>query len=443
MAEQNLNKKTSIVDYLKSEGRDSSFGERAKLAKREGLVKSESEFVGSASQNTALLERLRSRDGTSEAPQSPDSVKTEQDAESFINAGQDEDMEAASEGEDPGIRPSTQTALDIYSRVESAIKPKTDAPEAPDLTQRYEELSSEAGIDTLQERLNEVELEEQEIRAQMRERTTKERGKPVATNVISGRISEVERQERERLDYVLREKQFLSNQVQDKQKTIETILELDQTNFSNAQSVYESKFNQNLQSINLAQDVLQSERSLENQIAENSRANLQVIYNQASDGGINFDNLSESQKTHIAKLEMEAGLPSGFYKQLEQTNPGGKVISTTTRTSGGKKYADNVIRNADGSISVQSTPLGGVDKEESDLTEAQVQREALSMVSKQIQDRTTDDGYLKPTDWNKARSRWRSAGFDVTSFDEQFSDLIDASKQEDYKISDPMMGMGF
>lgn len=52
-----LNTNTSIVDFLKSRGEDSSFGARKKLAQRFGI----SNFRGSASQNTQLLNTLRSQ----------------------------------------------------------------------------------------------------------------------------------------------------------------------------------------------------------------------------------------------------------------------------------------------------------------------------------------------------------------------------------------------
>ena len=50
-----LNTKTSIVDYLKSKGQDSSFGARANLASQYGIKN----YTGSAQQNTQLLNLLR------------------------------------------------------------------------------------------------------------------------------------------------------------------------------------------------------------------------------------------------------------------------------------------------------------------------------------------------------------------------------------------------
>lgn len=65
-----LNTKTSVVDYLKSKGRDSSFSNRAKLASQAGIKN----YRGTTSQNTALLKALQSQKPTS--PSRPQNVLT-------------------------------------------------------------------------------------------------------------------------------------------------------------------------------------------------------------------------------------------------------------------------------------------------------------------------------------------------------------------------------
>lgn len=56
MAAKKLNTNTSIVDYLKSIGKDSSYSARAKLAQQYGI----SGYTGTASQNISLLNTLKS-----------------------------------------------------------------------------------------------------------------------------------------------------------------------------------------------------------------------------------------------------------------------------------------------------------------------------------------------------------------------------------------------
>ena len=65
-----LNTKTSVVDYLKSNGQDSSFSNRAQLASQVGVKN----YQGTTSQNTALLNALQSQKPTS--PTKPQNIAT-------------------------------------------------------------------------------------------------------------------------------------------------------------------------------------------------------------------------------------------------------------------------------------------------------------------------------------------------------------------------------
>ena len=56
MANVKLNTGTSIVDYMKSNGQDSSYTNRAKLAKQYGIAN----YTGTAEQNTALMNKMKS-----------------------------------------------------------------------------------------------------------------------------------------------------------------------------------------------------------------------------------------------------------------------------------------------------------------------------------------------------------------------------------------------
>lgn len=67
---------SSVVDYLKSIGQDSSLAARKKLASRHGI----SPYTGTASQNTALLKALRGSAGTSSPSNSGNTTSSTQTA---------------------------------------------------------------------------------------------------------------------------------------------------------------------------------------------------------------------------------------------------------------------------------------------------------------------------------------------------------------------------
>ena len=72
----------SIVDYLKSEGRDSSYSARKKLAAQYGI----SNYSGTAAQNTQLLKKLRSGAGTSSSAGSSTKSTTPVKTKSYATA---------------------------------------------------------------------------------------------------------------------------------------------------------------------------------------------------------------------------------------------------------------------------------------------------------------------------------------------------------------------
>lgn len=68
MATPSLPSTNSIVDYLKSQGKDSSFSSRKKMYNDLGLNSRLGEFVGSASQNLNLLKQIQTKPAPTPAP---------------------------------------------------------------------------------------------------------------------------------------------------------------------------------------------------------------------------------------------------------------------------------------------------------------------------------------------------------------------------------------
>lgn len=86
-----LNVKTSIVDYLKSIGQDSSYSNRAKLASQNGITN----YTGSAAQNTALLKALQGTANTSQKAAADQTAKSKKKDQSMEVEAMDEPVSAA------------------------------------------------------------------------------------------------------------------------------------------------------------------------------------------------------------------------------------------------------------------------------------------------------------------------------------------------------------
>lgn len=409
----------SIVDYVKSTGGDSSFTSRAKLAVEQGIVKNASQYTGSASQNTSLLNKLRSGNNSGNNP----SAVGANDATAFINAKQGDDIATAKSSDDPETRGSaTSDLVDAFKQISgrSSLVPDYRIPEV-NFEETFNKLRGEFNLDQLEQSINEFDAQAEDLRAQLRISTNAELGKPVALNVIEGRVGEQERNMMERIDFIDRQKARAVNQLQTANDAIENIMNFRKMDYDVAKDRYDTEFAQNIKLFETIKGVAEFESSETERERDNARSNLQIIYNSISDGG-DISLIDESQKAKINKLELQAGLPQGFYENIAAQKPEAKVLSTTTRESGGVKYADVLYRNPDGSISTEQVRLGSTSSGSGGgkLTESELMRAARSEIAGQLNTVKGSDGYVSPTDYKTARSAWVSKGFSAQDFDESF-----------------------
>lgn len=431
-----LNTDTSVVDYLKSTGKDASFGSRTQLALQYGIVSNASQYVGSAQQNTSLLQKLRAGG----APTSPSQVKTGEDASSFINGNQGTDIANAKSSDEPQTRSITERYTDAFKTVTGldSIMPTGEAPKRVSYEEEYNKLRKQYGMTALEDRLNDLQTEADAIRSQFRAQKYDEQGKPVAMNVIEGRISEEEKVANERLDVINMEINTANRQLTSANSVIENTMNLKKMDYDSAKEEYNTKFSQNLDIFQLVRGLVKDEDSATEAKADNARSNLQIITNTLQESGKTLADATPATKYQVQTLELEAGLPTGFFESV-MSSTGGKqeILSTTTRTSGGSKYADIIMRGKDGSISVKTIGLGASGGEGSENeTEAEHMRRARSEMATQLNTRKGQDGYLSPADYKKAKGSWVSAGYSSEDFDNSFATTyVNQSHSQDYGVS--------
>lgn len=421
----------SLTDFLKSGGKDTSLTSRASLAVTNGLVKTPQEYISLASKgqnadiNTKLLGILRG--AKTETPTtgitSPLAVTDNNDANAFINGDQKKDFDIATTktGDEPPIKASTKSYEDMFSNLKSTISPTTKAPETPNFLDTFKTYRDSYGVTDLETSLTELKKSAQAIKDLNTAQKFNEEGKPVAMNVIEGRMSEEAKQNQVKLDAINREIENTSSQLETKYNVINNLMTYAKLDYTNAVDKYDSDFSQNLQLFNTVKGIVESEKSDTERMEDNARANLQIIYNNISSGGSDINAITPDEKANITKLEVQAGLPVGFYKSLQVKNPKSDILSTTTRESGGLKYADVIMKNADGTLSVKSISLGASKSGsgDNDLTASEDLKLAYSKVAPQLQSRRGDDGYVAPEDYRRARDAW-AVNLPVESFDKQF-----------------------
>lgn len=302
-------------------------------------------------------------------------------ATAMINQNQDADIADAPDPDAPPSKDEAPSRNKRYSTAFSEISElfggkDTKRPTAPSFENTYNKLRKDLNVDDLEGYVNELQAEEEEIFATLRNRRTDERGKPVAMNVIEGRIGEAERQEAERIDYVRRQKQTAVQQLQSANATIENLINFKKLDYDTARNEYNDKLQQQVNFFNIAKGIVDSEMTDEERVATTSRANLNIIYGAITEGTIDGASISPDMKYKINQMELSAGLPTGFYEKLQNQNPNGKILSTSTRTTNGAKYADVLYQNKDGSITSKAVYMGadstGSGKGKSDGEESEI-----------------------------------------------------------------------
>lgn len=241
-------------------------------------------------------------------------------------------------------------------------KVTSPAPQAPKLVDTYKEMKAEYGINDLEKSVSELNKLRMDTEARLRQRNSMERNKTVAMNVIQGRQSEVETQERENLDYIDRQISYKTAQLTNANSVISTLMSLTNTDYQNSLASYEAQYKQIMEVHNILRSEFESNRSYEEMVRENQRqsalANLQIIMNSIEKGMGTMAKYSDEQKIAIARMETQAGLPTGFMANL-QMPPGSNIKSTTNRTGGdGYDYLDILYVTADGKVTVESKRLG-------------------------------------------------------------------------------------
>lgn len=266
------------------------------------------------------------------------------------------------------MQPGGQQAWDPISGTMGALGDLA-IPEAPSMVDTFGELRDEYGLADMEAGLNTLKAEQEETEAIMRQRKTSEEGKRVGLGVIAGRVSEVERQEMDRLDFIGRQISRKTDQINSAYNVIGMVMDLTQTDYNNAMTTYQAQFGQIMavhdamvQERAFQYGVYKDEREFEQHLIERDQdmamANLQIYTEMITSGSMDWGGMSETVKTEIHKLEIKSGLGFGFVSGLKMP-PGSNIKSVTKRQDqSGMEWADVIYVNPDGSISVESKQLG-------------------------------------------------------------------------------------
>lgn len=267
-------------------------------------------------------------------------------------------------------------APEQFNQIQQTVAPQQQMPEAPSFVDLYTQLSQERGLEDMTKNLNGLEKERMAIEARLRQRKTLERGKAVASNVIAGRISEVERQELEVMDFIGRQINYKANQIKAAQGYIQMVMDFTNMDYQNAMQRYDQQFQQNLAIYKQFRSEEQFQEQMEmeeknyqlrkeefdlkwKQVeVDNAKSNIQMYTDLISKGITSWETMNESTKAMLSGMAVQAGLPPNFLQGIK-LDPAQSIKHIGTRTDrNGNKYADMLVMQADGSLKVQSQYIG-------------------------------------------------------------------------------------
>ena len=443
---------SSIVEYLKSTGAATDYASRTKLAAEKGITG----YTGTAQQNTQLLNMLRgSGSSNAPAPTSVSSVPSVQPlklgaggipgtvADNNMNYGGWYDNSDSgknqrywgngvwTDGEEPGLPTKSEEVTGYLNNYQNSILNKSmpevremiaggaEKPALLNRTQDFEDLRATYGVSDLETTLNDLKAQEDQEVAAFRQQRFDEQGKPVATNVIAGRIGKEEQAANERLDFIGRQKARVVDELNTKYSIIGQIMQFKSLDYADAVSAYETEFSQNMAVYNLMS-------TEQNRAEDVARANLQIFMTAATKGNLDYASLPADQKVMINKLEAQAGLPVGFTSSLK-LDPGANVLFTTSYEG----VTQVGVRNADGTISVESygTRIAGK------ATDSDKLKMASSEMTQFLSGNANSYGHIDGTTYIYARKKWvEGTGGTTDDFDKMFRDYRDPYNLDQYHL---------
>lgn len=164
--------------------------------------------------------------------------------------------------------------------------------------------------------------------------------------VAGARVSEIERQTNERLDQKMRERAYVTSQLQIKNGLIEQMMGARNLDFQNASNQWEKEFDRNLKLAELSRAEDQAEQTAEQKQLENARATVTTIYNTILNGGMDINKLSDSQKLLFRKWNFGQAIQLEWCKVCMIKTRKGDIICTGKETlADGNDYVTIITKD--------------------------------------------------------------------------------------------------
>ena len=294
-----------------------------------------------------------------------------------------------------------------YEEWKARVEPVGGAPTRPSAENEYTALQKEYGTATLDEDINKNIEEQDKLIAGLEAFKTKETGGE-SQAFYAGRISEEEGYTQTRLTLLQNREKILRNRLDTKNKTIDAIMKLKETDYDNARKEYEFEYNKNVALTN----AYASEKDKE-LTADKSAYN--TIYNMYINSGKPISEVPDAIIQQMNQFEIKMGMPVGTFAALATAKPKANIIqSGVSADASGNEFAWMISQEPDGIPSLTRISTGGYKK----TTTTNEARQDL--VTDYLSQRKGEDQKVSAQTYQDALKKWIAEGGTQTNFFSSF-----------------------
>lgn len=314
----------------------------------------------------------------------------------------------------------------------------TDRPIPPSFASKFEAQRQASGVVSAEEELSSAQNDLAALENEILTKAERIKGERVSTVVIGRKLTQLDADTANALRETRNRVQAAQTKLENRNKTLSTLMTLTREDYQNTRSAYNDAFSQQMQMFNAIQGEVNRER-------DDARANLNIILKVLQDTGKTFTELPDDLRFTIESLETQGGMPVGFSEFVSNNiSPEEKVITTGSRTdTKGNEYFDVLIRGADGAPKVTSYFRGVGGKKET-ITEIEKSEmlTATNIVVKKMEGVADNAGKVSPENWNAAKKAWVQTNLKASEFDDRFRFYIDPDKESEYQTQKPFLISG-
>jgi len=354
---ENLNVDTSIVDYLKSKGQDSSYTSRSSLATKYGIT----DYAGTAEQNIKLLGLVKGESTDTIPKQTTPIINTTPTTTPIVDTSSiyaEQNAAKIKEQEDATKKTTDQTTeITDLNNQKTIAELKTSlgvgtAPAATDLTTKREDLYTTYNMSALSTQITDTQKLIADTKASLSQGLRDEEGQLRSMNAIGTRENKITKEATTRLTALTDNLAILQDQYTTNNNIISQILELEQTDYANAKSTYDTNFSNAV----TLQGLVNTKEDKQQTVAQ---ANLTVLANSYQASGKIWANMTDYEKSMVDKLATQSGYTPGTAEAIFSVAGTDDIVTTSTGLSAnGTQTVSVITRDKGGNLKLSNIDTG-------------------------------------------------------------------------------------